>query len=212
MLDDVSAIGDKSSRKLALQSKLMPLCMGIWSVLFILFGMVLGDVILTFLPDHVPLLFLTAHLPAEGTSFQLVFLRLCASSLPAGLLLSASGLTGFSKTVTALVLGWKGLSDGIALAMLRSLMIGQTDTENFFPYATLLAAIMLWILVRAFCRWALSVSARKTATEYYLISSEQAHAPRARTTVMRHLAITSGSFLGVTLACLGYGYVLMIIV
>ena len=41
---------------------------------------------------------------------------------------------------------------------------------------------------------------------------DQLHAARTRPVVLRHLAVTSGCFLAVTLACLVYGYILFLIV
>lgn len=207
-----AATKDEPSAKQLLRAKLMPLRLGIWSFIFLAVGMILGYVILPLLPTDVSSQLLAAHLPEEGTSFHQVFLRLCVSCIPAGLLLSASGLTGFSKTVISLVLGLRGLSDGMAMAMLCLLTVGHLTVDKVYPFPWLLAAIGGWVLVRLVSRWLLAVSAHRTATEYYRISADQAHAARARPLVTKHLAVTLCCFLMVTLACLGYGYALFLIV
>ena len=210
--DSPSPRGDEPVGSSPLRARLMPVRLGIWSLLFLSMGMLLGYAILPLLPSGMIYRILVSHLPGEKASLGRVFLRLCLSCLPAGIWLSASGLTGFSKAVITVVLGWRGIADGMSLMLLILLTIERLNMDSHYPFHLLLAAMGGWISVRLIGRWLLSVSAHRTATAYYRVAGDQLHAARTRPVVLRHLAVTSGCFLAVTLACLVYGYILFLIV
>ncbi len=213
LIDEIPSAKDKPSSAPSWRARLMPLRLCLWSLLFLAIGLLIGYALLpSSLPTDGISRLLAAHLPEKNTSFHLVFLRLCVSCLPAGLLLSASGLTGFSKTIISLVFCWRGLADGMAIAMLCLWTSGRLTLDQGCSFPWLPAALGGWVLVRLISRWLLAVSARRTATEYYRISGDQAHAVRARPLVIRHLTVTLWCFLMVTLACLGYAYILILIV
>ncbi len=129
-------------------------------------GIMLLCVLLPILRHETITSVLLAHIGASASPVD-VFLRLCLAYLPAYLLLAAAGLTRFSGGLCTLVLGWRGLCDGAAFALLLSVVTGNTplaDTILDTP-VLLFVGFSVRMLMDAAARTLLAADAKRLAAD-----------------------------------------------
>ncbi len=178
-----------------------------WALLFSTAGFGMGYLLIPHTAPDTVAQILGAHLPLPDTPLSIVFLRLFASSVPAGLLLCSAALTGFSGTLISLVLCLRGFIEGFTVYTLTGVITGNIPCAAILFPKKLLLFFALWTALRWGIRLCLAVSARRTATEYFFAGKDTPAAMRPL--LMRHLAYSLGGFLVAAVGCLAYSICLL---
>ena len=174
-----------------------------WSFVFAFAGCATAFILRPYVSADTVSATLQAHLPLPDTPLSLIFLQLLLPCIPTGLLLFAAALTGFSGTLISLVFCVRGFTDGYTFLILAAITAGMLPCPIPASPKNLLIlfscrTVLLWIL-----RLYLSVSARKTAIQYF--SRSQKRPTDLRLPMLRHLTRTLAAFLLAALVSLAYG-------